>query len=65
MEYIGVKDDIGNGLANMYVTDEPIIRCRDCKHYYPDESSCVHEIDGKFEEWTVDPNGFCAWGERK
>lgn len=46
---------------------EPIVRCRDCKHYQSDDmygSICVHINDGKYEQWEVEPNGFCAWGER-
>lgn len=33
MEYVGYKDCIGNGQFNMGVTDERIIRCRDCKWF--------------------------------
>lgn len=59
-EYIGVIDDIGGGQANMYVTSEPIVRCRDCKHFLEREfCEC-----GKFV-FIVEPDGFCAWGERK
>lgn len=53
---------------------EEIVRCRDCKHYEYD----VFRFGGCFEEtpccnrdWNgepvlaeVEPNGFCAWGEK-
>lgn len=75
MEYIGVIDDIGNGLSNMYVTDEPIIRCRDCVYFSYDErvfgdewipvNICDRMHDDQGECLIVQPNGFCAWGERR
>lgn len=63
-EYIGVKDPIGGGLFNMYVTDEPIVRCRDCKHMC--ETMDGYECQRSSGEYFwCEPNGFCAWGERK
>lgn len=47
---------------------EKIVRCRDCRYY-------VEEWNRKFRRSTiycdwldgahVEPDGFCAWGERK
>ena len=63
-EYIGWKDPIGDGLYNMGVTDERIVRCRDCKyaavdhsdHEYRDPLFCMlHDTD-------VRPENFCSWG---
>ena len=56
-----------------------IVRCRDCEHYYPHgvptcqrNRECVtgYDINGYYGEWYdgefyVEPDGFCAWGERK
>ena len=54
---------------------EEIVRCRDCKYYrFVDRSDIFHDerhndryclrfVDGKRME--VEPNGFCAWGERR
>ena len=41
---------------------EPIVRCRDCKHYTDGEVEYRHYCN----EWCgqVKPDGFCAWGER-
>lgn len=41
---------------DMTITREEIIRCRDCRHKddWLDEGG----------QCGVDPNGFCAWGER-
>lgn len=57
---------------------EPIVRCRDCKHFCEDRRDTsigwmdVFVCDSK--QWStsslmpsheVEPDGFCAWGERK
>lgn len=60
MEYIVVVDPIGGGMSNMCITDEKVIRCRNCgrtdktnenelvcKKHYP-----IH--------FRVDPDGFCS-----
>lgn len=45
----------------------PVVRCKDCKHYYfadnriPQEQRYVCEISG--EIWR--PDSFCSYGERK
>ena len=45
---------------------KPIVRCRDCKDFDPNENLCVLEDgDGGFEIFQVRPDGFCAWGERR
>ena len=54
-----------------------IVRCRDCKHFYEDRRDTSIGWVGVFvcdsEQWStsslmpshkVEPNGFCAWGER-
>jgi len=49
-------------------TGEEIVRCRDCKYYQPKEGamlSCKFEYHG-FTQWKLaEPDGFCAWGERR
>ena len=53
---------------------EPIIRCRDCKHYDYWNSDCRHFALGHWDEarqadilsfCEVEPNGYCAWGEMR
>lgn len=45
----------------------PVVRCRDCKHYYfadnrvPQEQRYVCDISG--EIWK--PDDFCSYGERR
>ena len=47
---------------------EEIVRCRDCKRYHPKEGkvlSCRFEYKD-FVQWrNAEPDGYCAWGERK
>ena len=42
---------------------EEIVRCRDCKHYTEDEMEYYHFCGSWCEQ--VEPDGFCAWGERR
>ena len=44
-------------------TDEEIVRCMDCKHYTEDEAEYYHYCSSWCEQ--VEPDGFCAWGERR
>ena len=64
-EYIGYKDPIGEGLFNMGLTDEEIVRCRDCNKARKDSFKCArfHEEDGAMAD--VKPMGYCAWGEKR
>lgn len=76
-EYIGYKDATGEGLCNMGLTDEEIIRCRDCEHYQLcNEGFCIcsrgwvvayDEADGHDHKLRieVEPDGYCAWAQRR
>ena len=54
---------------------EEVVRCRDCKHMHTvrnwvglDECQCwlhASRETGALGKERVEPNGFCAWGERK
>ena len=61
-EYICNTED-KCGMCEVYKTAEPIVRCRNCKHYTEDEAEYYHYCG----EWCeqVEPDGFCAWGERE
>lgn len=63
-EYIYGTD----GHEGHWLTGEEIVRCRDCKRYHPKEGkmfSCKFEY-GEFAQWrSAEPDGFCAWGERR
>ena len=86
-EYIIEWSGIGQQLADLSIVEpqimwpkrireerlrEPIVRCRDCKHYYEAENyhpsgnyvmRCCKYFDTYNDE--VEPDGFCAWGERR
>lgn len=46
-------------------TSKEIVRCRDCKHCEAVDGMFGGEslACGRFDEATVKPDGFCAWGE--
>ena len=59
-EYYVLVRDIENAPT---VDAEPVVRCKDCKHY--------KEFEGEMECWARpmmfprEPNDFCSMGERK
>lgn len=66
-EYIGYKDPIGNGMFNMGLTDEEIVRCRDCL-YWVDEDFCNNPMwhqERSIYRPCTDHDGYCAWGVRR
>lgn len=56
----------GTTLMGYHLTGE-IVRCRDCVNCYFDISSwmCGEFGFGVGDEDNGEPDGFCAWGERK
>ena len=53
---------------------EEVVRCRDCKHAVEhcdtEKLDCKHFSQWDYYEdepghWPVEPDGFCAWGERR
>lgn len=46
-----------------------IVRCRDCRRFHPKDGSllnCRFELYDGLVHWRyAEPDGFCAWGERK
>ena len=77
VEVIGWKDPIGEGLYNMGLTDERIVRCRDCQFGYQHDGKtypkgekyknkwyCIAWGDGMQGEWTR-PDGFCHHGKTR
>lgn len=61
LEYVGHVDPWTD---EERLSDEEIVRCRDCRWCmaYSKATYCdrfAHELP------TVEPNGFCAWGERR
>ena len=57
LEYIGFIDPRTD---EERLSDEEIIRCRDCKHCM---SYWTSDYCDYFSHVTNDPDGFCAWGE--
>lgn len=66
-EYIGVRgevvgcDKLGKPFYNMYLTDEEIVRCRDCRK----SDLAAYDYCEFYYAHECDQDGFCAWAERR
>ena len=59
-----VSNGICRSLRNAYrdgVASVEVVRCKDCRHYYPDTLSCRNLIC--CSNWY--PEDFCSYGERE
>ena len=74
-EYI--TEWVSHNIEDPFVREE-IVRCRDCRHCYEDRRDTsigwVSVLVCDSEQWStsslipshkVEPDGFCAWGERR
>jgi hypothetical protein len=63
-EYVGYIDPWTD---EERLSDEEIVRCRDCKSSKQTAYGmmCHHFSMSSGAGWPVEPDGFCAWGERK
>ena len=71
---IEVEYDTFNGTFTQKRREE-IVRCRDCEYcrehdmraYGGDRSQllCHHFSMSSGAGWSVEPDGYCAWGERR
>lgn len=59
-----------------WLTDEQIVRCRDCEHIHEFDLSAFYDGSHEHDHYScarlldpgcisVEPDGFCAWGERR
>lgn len=55
-EYVGGT----NGINKFWLTDEPIVRCRDCRFWATEHHFFAGCVGKEFN-----PDGFCSWGKRK
>lgn len=73
-EYVGGTD----GVSKLWLTKEPIVRCRDCKYMETVDLSSHFDGDHKHDQqqcnrirsldcffMPVELDGFCSWGKRK
>ena len=42
-----------------------IVRCRDCKYGINDGELCAEDASDSWDWRNIEPDGFCAWGERR
>ena len=70
-EYVGELVYDGNAPIPTLDMSQPIVRCRDCKHAITTEDGehllCTFWVDRYDQDAfpCVEPDGFCAWGERR
>lgn len=60
-EYISHKEPLEDGLYHVSLTDEEVIRCRECRKSDPE----AYDYCEFYYAHECDPNGFCAWAERR
>lgn len=63
--------DITDGVLQASTAEE-VVRCRDCRHLShfrlltQELYSCTRNADGNDDgSFLVEPDGFCAWGQRR
>ena len=68
-EYIygSIGDPLVNVLGEIYLPRAEVVRCRDCK--YSDAFKTRYQQKTvyaclNFDSAAIEPDGFCAWGER-
>ena len=66
---IVVETEDGDRLNPPQDIRERIVRCRDCMHSRREGWECWRLVDDPDEDFErvacVQPDGFCAWGERR
>ena len=59
----GVADCIASKIAGLPAADvAPVVRCKDCKYYKPEEVECGCDFAGGLP--YVKSEDFCSYGER-
>ena len=62
------NDELFADIANMYgevrAIGGEIVRCRDCRYMSRDMRINFCYRPAEYHEFSVTPDGFCAWGER-
>ena len=79
-EYVGELVYDGSAPIPTLDMSQPIVRCRDCKHFTANKEFWIEPPEVPFPmigatsdccdfwagtECKVTPDGFCAWGERR
>lgn len=59
-EYICELEDARYEMS--WAPKEKIVRCMDCRYYEPNTYS---HFTCELLQYHVEPDGFCAWGERR
>ena len=58
-----IAEDIHKAIEQLPSADVvEVIRCKDCKHYVPDDFNCLQMDTGG---WIYKPDGYCSYAERR
>ena len=67
-EYIiACDEEVASWIGNDVDSMKRVVRCRDCKHYdeeWPSKRNPERHWCEMFWHY-LEPDGFCAWGERR
>ena len=64
---VAIEAEFEDGRVVRYPQEirERVVRCRDCVHFRPPGKPDPARCSGVFAFVEPDPDGFCAWGERR
>lgn len=58
--------DAGGDMVHAdYLPREEVVRCRDCTSYRAGGKGHAPRCERSIGTFAPDPDGFCAWGERR
>ena len=64
-----LERELSRPITEVFVSGDKlpeIVRCRDCKHYDESDAGCSYFVLAKNKLLHIgNPDGFCAWGERR
>lgn len=63
-EVIGISGNVLQ-IPDYIDLNSEIVRCRDCKYGIDGGEYCAEDCADSWDWRCVEPDGFCAWGERR
>lgn len=62
-----LEHELSRPITEVFISGDKlpkIVRCRDCKYGIDGGEYCAEDCADSWDWRCVEPNGFCAWGER-
>ena len=63
-----LEHELSRPITEVFISGDKlpkIVRCRDCRHFMNGDSCKLQDEWNEFHWLQVEPDGFCAWGERR